>query len=92
MACTLHGCNQLAAAGSYFTNQSDVFRCAFCGVEVGHRDEGDDASKEHQRWSPSCGFGKGLCVGNTPNLSNDQPEKYRIGLPEAAMCVDLVSS
>jgi len=28
--------NQLAAAGFYFTNQSDVVRCAFCGVEVVH--------------------------------------------------------
>ena len=26
--------NQLAAAGFYFINQSDVVRCTFCGVEV----------------------------------------------------------
>jgi hypothetical protein len=67
--------NQLAAAGFYFTNQSDVVRCAFCGVEVGHWEEWDDVLKEHQRWSPSCGFAKGLCVRNIPILSNDQPEK-----------------
>jgi len=26
--------NQLAAAGFYFTNQSDIVRCVFCGVEI----------------------------------------------------------
>ena len=48
--------NQLAAAGFYFTDWSDVVRCAFCGVDVGKWEEGDDAFKEHQRWSPSCWF------------------------------------
>ena len=67
--------NQRAAAGFYFTNLSDVVRCFFCGVQVCHWSEGDDALKEHQRWSPTCGFVKGLCVGNIPLLSNDQPEK-----------------
>ena len=67
--------NQLVAAGFYFTNLSDVVRCFFCGVQVCHWSEGDDALKEHQCWSPCCGFVKGLCVGNIPILSNDQPEK-----------------
>jgi hypothetical protein len=35
--------NQLAAAGFFFTNRGDVVRCAFCGVEVGHWVEGNDA-------------------------------------------------
>ena len=42
-----------------------MVRCAFCGVEVGQW-EGDDAFKDHQRWSPSCAFVKGLFVGNIP--------------------------
>ena len=67
--------NQLAAAGFYFTNLSDVVRCVFCGVRVCHWSAGDDALKEHHRWSPSCGFVKGLCVGNIPILSKDQFEK-----------------
>jgi len=37
--------NELAAAGFYFTNWSDVVRCAFCGVQVGRSEEGDDALK-----------------------------------------------
>ena len=42
---------------------------------MGHWEEGGDALKEHQRWNPSCGFAKGLCVGYIPILSNDKPNK-----------------
>jgi len=65
--------NHLSAAGFYFTNRADVVRCAFCGVEVGRWEEGDDAFRDHQRWSPSCGFIKGLIVGNIPIGSDGQP-------------------
>jgi len=37
--------------------------------------KGDVALKEHKRWSRYCDFGKGLCVGNFPILSNGQPQK-----------------
>jgi hypothetical protein len=56
----------LAAAGFYFTNWGDVFRCAFCGVEVGHW-------KDHRRLSPSCGFINGLFVGSIPIGSETLP-------------------
>jgi hypothetical protein len=65
--------DHLSAAGFYFTNRGDVVRCAFCGVEVGRWEEGDDAFTDHQRWSPSCGFIKGLIVGNIPIGSDGQP-------------------
>jgi len=65
--------NHLSAAGFYFTNRNDVVRCAFCGVEVGRWEVGDDAFRDHQRWSPSCGFIKGLIVGNIPIGSVGQP-------------------
>ena len=58
--------NYLAAAGFYFTNCGEVVRCAFCGAEVGYWKKGDNAIADHQRWSPSCGFIKGLFVGNIP--------------------------
>jgi len=67
--------NQLAAAGFYFTNQSDIVRCVFCGAEISCWTEGDVALKEHRGCSPSCSFVKGLCVGNLPILSNGKPEK-----------------
>lgn len=65
--------NHLSAAGFYFTNRRDVVRCAFCGVEVGQWEEGDDALRDHQRWSPSCEFIRGLRVGNIPVGSDGQP-------------------
>ena len=58
--------NYLAAAGFYFTNCGDVVRCGFCGVEVGYWKKGDNAIANHQRWSPSCRFIKGVFVGNIP--------------------------
>jgi len=54
--------NHLAAAGFNSTKLSNVVCCAFFGVQLGHWEEGDDQFKEHQRWSPSCGFIKGLFV------------------------------
>lgn len=65
--------NNLSAAGFYFTHKGDVVRCAFCGVEVGRWEEGDDPLSDHQRWSPSCGFIKGLMVGNIPVGCDGQP-------------------
>jgi len=69
--------NQLVAAGFFFTNRGDVVRCAFCGVEVGHWVEGDDAFKDHKRWSPSCEFVKGLFAGNIPAPS-ETPQQQPI--------------
>ena len=51
-------------------------RCAFCGVEVGHWVDGDDAFQNHQPWSSSYVFVKGLFVGNIPapaETSQQQP-------------------
>jgi hypothetical protein len=41
--------NQLTAAGFFLTNRDNVAFCAFCGVEVGKWNEGDDGFKNHQR-------------------------------------------
>jgi hypothetical protein len=68
-----------------------VVRCTFCGVEIGQWEEGDGTLREHQHWIPSCGFAKGLCVGNIPILTTGLINR-RISLPEAAMCVGLDSS
>jgi len=67
--------NQIATAGFYFTNPSDIVQCDFCGLEIAYWTDGDVALQEDQRWRPCCKFIKGLCVGNIPILSNDQPEK-----------------
>jgi hypothetical protein len=68
--------NKLAAAGFFFTAKGVVVRCAFCRVEIGRWIEGDDAFKEHKRWSPSCWFVNGLFVGNIsapPKTPEQQP-------------------
>ena len=72
--------NQLVAAGFFFTNRGDVVRCAFCGVEVGHWVEGDDAFKDHKRWSPSCEFVKGLFAGNIPASETSQQPSSTYGV------------
>jgi len=65
--------NYLATAGFYYTKLIDVVYCAFCGAKIGHWEEGDDPFNAHQRRSPSCGFIKGLFVGNIPVGCTDQP-------------------
>jgi len=70
--------NHLAAAGFYFTNCSDVARCAFRGVEVCYWKDGDNAIADHQRWSPSCGFIKGLYIGNIPTHSETSSTSQQI--------------
>lgn len=66
--------HRLSAAGFYYMNRGDGVHCAFCGVEVGRWEEGDDPFTDHQRWAPSCGFVRGLPVGNIPINSDGQPE------------------
>jgi hypothetical protein len=65
--------NHMVFAGFYFTNRSDVVRCAFCGVQVGCWEEGDDDFIEHRRWSPSCEYIRGLFAGGIPICSENQP-------------------
>jgi hypothetical protein len=61
--------DKLVSAGFFYTNLGDVVRCAFCNVEVGRWEKGDDPMTDHLRWSPSCGFAKGLNTGNIPTPS-----------------------
>ena len=87
----------MAAVRFYFTKKSDIVRCSFCGVEVDNWENGQDALKENQLWSPFCEFAKGLRAGNIRILSNDEYEKSPEQATEscdvcgaAAMCVELV--
>lgn len=65
--------NQLATSGFYITNQSDVVRCVYFGVQVVQWEL--DVLKVYQCRSPSCAFANGRCFGTIPILSIDQPEK-----------------
>ena len=41
-------------------------------MEIGYWQQEDDAFEDHQRWSQSCGFIRGLFVGNIPIDSSEQ--------------------
>ena len=64
--------NHLSTAGFYYTDLKDIVCCSFCGLQVGQWKEVDDPFKEHQRCNPSCGYIKGLFVGNIPVGSTNQ--------------------
>jgi hypothetical protein len=85
--------NRMVFAGFYFTKRSDVVRCAFCGVQVGCREKGDDAFIEYRRWSPSCEyirslFDGGFLLAPKSNLVHHRLEK----LPVAMTYVRLIWS
>jgi len=65
--------NQLAAAGFYFTNLSDIVCSVFCGLHVCHWSEGYYVLKENQRWKIFCELVRVLCAANIPIHSKDQP-------------------
>jgi len=71
----------LAVAGFRYMNWGNMVRCSFCGVELGHRQEGDNPFKDHQRWSPPLGFIKGFFVGNLTIGSGDLHKTTPQSLP-----------
>jgi hypothetical protein len=84
--------NNLAAAGFYYTDHSDVVCCAFCVAQIDLFQEGDDTFKDHLRLIPNCEFIRSLSVGNIPIGSSDQPTASLSSLPEAVTCVVLILS
>lgn len=46
----------LAKAGFYSKYENDTVTCAFCNVEIGNWEEGDDPMVDHRKWSPQCRF------------------------------------
>lgn len=46
----------LAKAGFFSKYSTDVVTCAFCGVEIGNWEEGDEPFEDHRKWSPTCRF------------------------------------
>lgn len=61
----------LAKGGFYYTNEQDIVRCAFCGVEIGCWERGDDPDQDHKKWSSNCDFVRGRQCGNIP-MSDDE--------------------
>lgn len=61
----------LAKAGFYYVNKDDIVRCAFCNIEIGQWQRGDNAMIDHQKWSDDCPFVLGYSCGNVPIDAND---------------------
>ena len=57
---------KLAAAGFYYTGESDKVKCFECQVEICKWVEGDIPMVDHQRWSARCRFIRKLNCGNVP--------------------------
>ena len=47
---------QLARAGLYYTEKSDVCQCFLCHVKLNAWEQDDDTIKEHYKWSPQCEY------------------------------------
>ncbi|XP_033210530.1 baculoviral IAP repeat-containing protein 3-like isoform X1 [Belonocnema kinseyi] len=58
--------SKLAAAGFYYTGESDKVKCFECQVEIRQWLEGDDPMVDHQRWSGRCRFIRKISCGNVP--------------------------
>ncbi|KAL0275463.1 UNVERIFIED_CONTAM: hypothetical protein PYX00_003299 [Menopon gallinae] len=64
----------LAKNGFYYTKELDIVKCAFCGVEIGYWEKGDDPRSDHVKWAPDCDFVNGKDCGNVP-LEECGPEE-----------------
>lgn len=62
----------LAAAGFYYTKQTDKVKCAFCNICICHWEFGDNAVDEHKRHNPNCSFFLSQDCGNIPIIEGIQ--------------------
>lgn len=47
---------RLALAGFYYTKESDIVKCAFCGLLLLDWRENDDPLIDHKKWSEDCPY------------------------------------
>ncbi|XP_025994182.1 E3 ubiquitin-protein ligase XIAP [Solenopsis invicta] len=57
---------KLAAAGFYYTGESDKVKCFECLIEICEWQEDDNPMVDHQRWSGRCRFIRNIPCGNVP--------------------------
>lgn len=57
---------KLAAAGFYYTGNSDIVRCFECQLTLRNWKESDDVWTDHQRWCGKCRFIRDIPCGNVP--------------------------
>ncbi|XP_024876349.1 baculoviral IAP repeat-containing protein 7-B-like isoform X1 [Temnothorax curvispinosus] len=57
---------KLAAAGFYYTGESDKVKCFECQIEICEWQVDDNPMADHQRWSGRCRFIRNIPCGNVP--------------------------
>jgi E3 ubiquitin-protein ligase XIAP len=57
---------RLAAAGFYYTGESDKVKCFECQIEICQWQSDDNPMVDHQRWSDRCRFVRNFSCGNVP--------------------------
>ncbi|KYQ54909.1 Apoptosis 1 inhibitor [Trachymyrmex zeteki] len=57
---------ELAAAGFFYTGESDKVKCFECNIEICQWREEDNPMVDHQRWSGKCRFIRKIPCGNVP--------------------------
>ncbi|XP_011630441.1 baculoviral IAP repeat-containing protein 3-like isoform X2 [Pogonomyrmex barbatus] len=57
---------KLAAAGFYYTGESDKVKCFECQIEICEWQADDNPMVDHQRWSGRCRFVRNIPCGNVP--------------------------
>ncbi|XP_063981785.1 death-associated inhibitor of apoptosis 1-like [Diachasmimorpha longicaudata] len=58
--------SKLAAAGFYYTGETDRVKCFECGIEIFQWVEGDNPMSDHRRWRSTCKFIRKQPCGNVP--------------------------
>ncbi|KAG5308357.1 DIAP1 inhibitor, partial [Acromyrmex insinuator] len=61
---------EFAAAGFFYTGESDIVKCFECGEELWKWKVEDDPMVDHQRWFGKCRFIRKIPCGNVP-ISTD---------------------
>ena len=62
---------QLARAGLYYMGKSDICQCFRCYVKLKSWERGDDAIKEHFKWSLNCEYTK-MVAPSPPRQTSEQ--------------------
>ncbi|KYN30909.1 Apoptosis inhibitor IAP, partial [Trachymyrmex septentrionalis] len=71
---------EFAAAGFFYTGESDIVKCFECGKELWKWKVDDDPMVDHQRWFAKCRFIRKIPCGNVP-ISTD-PSAIPTSVPE----------
>jgi len=80
---------EFAAAGFFYTGESDIVKCFECGDELWKWKVEDDPMVDHQRWFGKCRFIRKIPCGNVP-ISTDSsaiPASVPEGVDECGIYV-----